>query len=113
MEIASPPWGTWTVLLEEPDFKVKCIEVLPRCRLSYQKHSQRQEHWFIVRGSAKIVLDDQILLLSEGQSLDIKRESAHRIENTGENVLIFIEVQMGRYLGEDDIIRLSDDYGRQ
>jgi mannose-6-phosphate isomerase len=113
METALPPWGIWSVLLEEPDLKVKRIEVLPRCRLSYQKHSQRQEHWFIVKGSAKITLDDRALLLSEGQSVDIKKESAHRIENTGEDVLIFIEVQKGSYLGEDDIVRLSDDYGRQ
>lgn len=106
------PWGTYTVLEEAPNFKVKRIEVLPGKRLSYQKHSQRAEHWFVVEGTAKVTLDGSEIVIRSGESIDIPIGSAHRVENPGDNVLIFIEVQRGTYLGEDDIVRLEDDYGR-
>src|ERR1043165_4154375 len=98
------PWGTYTVLEEDRNFKVKRIEVLPGQRLSYQKHSQRAEHWFVVDGTAKVTRD--------GEAIDIPIGAAHRVENPGPAELVFIEVQRGNYLGEDDIVRLQDDYGR-
>jgi mannose-6-phosphate isomerase len=93
-------------------YKVKRIEVLPGKRLSYQKHTQRTEHWFIVAGTAKVTLDGNDVILNVGQYIDIPVGAAHRVENPGEVTMVFIEVQRGDYLGEDDIIRLQDDYGR-
>ena len=106
------PWGSYTVLEEAPTFKVKRIEVLPGKRLSYQKHSQRAEHWFVVEGTAKVTLDGNEITIRTGESIDIPVGTAHRVENPGSEDLIFIEVQRGTYLGEDDIVRLQDDYGR-
>jgi mannose-6-phosphate isomerase len=106
------PWGSYTVLEETPTFKVKRIEVLPGKRLSYQKHSQRAEHWFVVQGTAKVILDDNEITVRTGESIDIPIGAAHRVENPGNEDLVFIEVQRGNYLGEDDIVRLQDDYGR-
>jgi mannose-6-phosphate isomerase len=106
------PWGTFTVLDEGKDFKVKRIEVLPGKRLSYQKHSQRAEHWVVVQGTAKVTLDDHEIVVRPGQAIDIAIGAAHRVENPGEETLLFIEVQRGAYLGEDDIVRLQDDFGR-
>jgi mannose-6-phosphate isomerase len=106
------PWGTFTVLDEGKDFKVKRIEVLPGKRLSYQKHSQRAEHWVVVHGTAKVTIDDHDIVVQPGQAIDIAIGAAHRVENPGEDTLLFIEVQRGSYLGEDDIVRLQDDFGR-
>ena len=106
------PWGTYTVLEEDRSFKVKRIEVLPGKRLSYQKHSQRAEHWFVVAGTARVTLDDKDIDVRAGEAIDIPIGAAHRVENPGSEDLIFIEVQRGTYLGEDDIVRLHDDYGR-
>lgn len=106
------PWGTYTVLEEGRTFKVKRIEVLPGKRLSYQKHAQRAEHWFVVEGTAKVTLDGSDVIVSAGEAVDIPMGSAHRVENPGDEDLIFIEVQRGNYLGEDDIVRLEDDFGR-
>lgn len=106
------PWGSYTVLEEAPTFKVKRIEVLPGKRLSYQKHAQRAEHWFVVSGTAKVTLDGTEITIQTGDSIDIPIGAAHRVENPGNDDLIFIEVQRGTYLGEDDIVRLQDDYGR-
>ena len=106
------PWGTFTVLDEGETFKVKRIEVLPGKRLSYQKHSQRAEHWVVVRGTAKVTLDDRDVTVSTGEAIDIPLGAAHRVENPAGDLLVFIEVQKGSYLGEDDIVRLQDDFGR-
>jgi mannose-6-phosphate isomerase len=106
------PWGSFTVLEEGRTFKVKRIEVLPGKRLSYQKHSQRAEHWFVVEGTAKVTLDGREVTVSNGEAIDIPIGSAHRVENPGDEDLVFIEVQRGNYLGEDDIVRLEDDVGR-
>jgi mannose-6-phosphate isomerase len=106
------PWGSFTVLDEGAGYKVKRIEVLPGKRLSYQKHAQRAEHWFVTQGTAKVTLDGQEILLQPGEHLDIAIGAAHRVENPGEETVIFIEVQRGSYLGEDDIVRLQDDFGR-
>lgn len=107
------PWGSFTVLDEGAGFKVKRIEVLPGKRLSYQKHRQRAEHWFVVAGTARVTLNDEIVFVETANAIDIEIGDAHRVENPSENeTLVFIEVQRGDYLGEDDIIRLEDDFGR-
>lgn len=106
------PWGTFTVLDEADGFKVKRIEVLPGKRLSYQKHSQRAEHWVVVEGTAKVTLNDKDIIVANGEAIDIPIGAAHRVENPGDQTLVFIEVQRGNYLGEDDIVRLQDDFGR-
>jgi mannose-6-phosphate isomerase-like protein (cupin superfamily) len=106
------PWGTFTVLDEGDNFKVKRIEVLPGKRLSYQKHAQRAEHWFMVQGTARVTLDDKEITVAAGAAIDIGLGAAHRVENAGDQLLVFIEVQRGSYLGEDDIVRLQDDFGR-
>ena len=106
------PWGNFTVLDEADGFKVKRIEVLPGKRLSYQKHAQRAEHWLVVKGTAVVTLDDREVIVAAGQAIDIAVGAAHRVENRGAETLVFIEVQRGGYLGEDDIVRLQDDFGR-
>lgn len=106
------PWGTFTVLDQGKGFKVKRIEVLPGKRLSYQKHAQRSEHWVVVQGTAKVTLNGSDIIVAPGQAIDIAVGMAHRVENPGEDALVFIEVQRGSYLGEDDIVRLEDDFGR-
>jgi len=106
------PWGNFTVLDEASTYKVKRIEVLPHKRLSYQKHAQRAEHWMVVAGSARVTLDGREIRLDVGETVDIPVGAAHRIENTADEKLVFIEIQRGPYLGEDDIQRLQDDFGR-
>lgn len=107
------PWGAFFVLDENEGYKVKRIEVLPKKRLSYQKHSRRAEHWFVVSGIAKVTLNGEEILVKKGESVDIPLQAAHRVENPDETeLLVFIEVQQGDYLGEDDIERLQDDFGR-
>jgi mannose-6-phosphate isomerase len=107
------PWGSFTVLDEGENYKVKRIEVLPGKRLSYQSHSRRSEHWFVVSGTAKVTLNGVETLVNAGQAVDIAAETAHRVENPDSSAtLVFIETQTGNYFGEDDIVRLSDDFGR-
>jgi mannose-6-phosphate isomerase len=106
------PWGSYTVLEERESYKVKRIEVFPESRLSYQRHEKRSEHWVVVDGEAVVTLEGKEIRLSPGQSLDIPRMAAHRILNPGQDSLIFIEIQKGEYFGEDDILRLEDDFGR-
>lgn len=111
-ETDTRPWGRYEVLLEEPDYKVKRIIVLPGKRLSYQKHEKRQEQWTVVRGRAVVTLDGKDIPLKAGESVKIPRGAAHRIKCAGAEELAFVEVQTGSYFGEDDIIRMEDDYGR-
>ena len=106
------PWGSFTILDEAENYKVKRIEVLPGKRLSYQRHSQRAEHWFVVTGTAKVTLNGARKLVKSGESVDIAAGAAHRVENPFESPLVFIETQTGSYFGEDDIVRLEDDFGR-
>jgi mannose-6-phosphate isomerase len=106
------PWGSYTVLEEKATYKVKRIEILPGQRLSYQKHEKRSEHWMIVGGKATVTLEGEDLDLLPGRSIDIPPGAAHRIANPGGGPLTIIEIQQGEYFGEDDIIRLEDDYGR-
>jgi mannose-6-phosphate isomerase len=106
------PWGNFQVLDEGAGYKVKRIVVLPGKRLSYQKHAERSEHWMVVAGSGTVTLDGRETPVAIGQTVDVPEGTAHRIENTGDQNLVFIEIQRGSYLGEDDIVRLQDDYGR-
>ncbi len=106
------PWGSFTVLDEGDSFKVKRIEVLPNKRLSYQKHKRRAEHWFVVQGVAKVTLNDKEILVKSGEAIDIALGDKHRVENSEDELLIFIETQTGNYFGEDDIVRFEDDFGR-
>ena len=106
------PWGNFTVLDEADGYKVKRIEVFPEKRLSYQKHRHRSEHWMVVAGVAKVTLDGREITVVTGDTVDVPIGAAHRIENVGSEMLIFIEIQRGTYLGEDDIQRLQDDFGR-
>ncbi len=113
-EFDKRPWGNFTVLDETAfDHKVKRIVVDPHKRLSYQLHSKRAEHWFIVSGTAIVTLDGVEHEVSEGESIDIKLGQAHRCENRTDQPVVFIEVQHGSYFGEDDIVRLEDDFGRE
>lgn len=106
------PWGSFTVLEEGDGYKVKRLNVLRGKRLSYQRHSRRSEHWIVVQGVAKTVLDGREIIVRTGEAVDVPVGTAHRIENPGDVELVLIEIQRGDYLGEDDIVRLSDDFGR-
>ena len=106
------PWGKYEVLLDSKDVKVKKITVSPKHRLSYQYHHKRQEQWVIVSGNLTIMLDGQKVFKAPGESIFIPLGSQHRVWNETEKDVLFIEVQTGTYFGEDDIVRLSDDYKR-
>lgn len=106
------PWGFFRVLAEGNGYKVKSIKVAPGQRLSLQKHRRRREHWVVVSGEALVTREGEDISLGVGQSVDIPLEAAHRVFNPGKDSLVIIEVQIGEYLGEDDIVRLEDDYGR-
>ncbi len=106
------PWGYYTVLADEPDHKVKRIHVYAGKRLSLQKHQHRAEHWIIVYGEGIVTLNSRQIRLGKGDSIDIPREAAHRMENQTNENMVFVEVQLGDYFGEDDIVRLEDDFGR-
>lgn len=106
------PWGTYTVLEEGNGFKIKRIEVKPGASLSLQMHHHRSEHWIVVDGMAKVINGDQELLINTNESTYIPAGHKHRLENPGVLNLVMIEVQSGNYLGEDDIIRFEDNYGR-
>ncbi|MGQ7939377.1 mannose-1-phosphate guanylyltransferase/mannose-6-phosphate isomerase [Paraburkholderia sp. D1E] len=106
------PWGTYSVLEEGPRFKIKRIEVKPGASLSLQMHHHRNEHWVVVSGMAKVVNGEQELFVSTNESTYIPAGHKHRLENPGVVELVMIEVQSGEYLGEDDIVRFEDIYGR-
>ncbi len=106
------PWGYYLVLYEEEGCKVKRFLVRPGKRLSLQRHKYRAEHWHLVRGDALVTRDGEEIRMQAGQSLDIPLGAVHRIENVGQEDVVVIEVQSGTYLGEDDIERFEDDFGR-
>lgn len=106
------PWGWYDIVDEGERFKVKRIQVKPGASLSLQMHHYRAEHWIVVRGTAEIINGDQVILLTENQSTYIPQGQIHRLANLGKTPLEIIEVQSGSYLGEDDIIRFEDTYGR-
>ena len=106
------PWGAYTVLQDGPRFKIKRIEVKPGAALSLQLHHRRSEHWVVVAGVAKVTRGEETFLVNANGSTYIPVETRHRLENTGADLLVMIEVQCGDYLGEDDIVRFDDKYGR-
>ena len=106
------PWGSWHVLSSGPGYKVKRLDVSPGHRLSYQTHQYRSEHWLVVAGTATCVLDGARLVLGPGEHVDVDQGVAHRICNEGPEPVVVIEIQRGPYTGEDDIVRLEDDYDR-
>jgi mannose-1-phosphate guanylyltransferase len=106
------PWGAYTVLQEGPRFKIKRIEVKPGAALSLQLHHHRSEHWVVVSGTARCTRDADVYLVSANESTYIPTNTRHRLENPGTEPLVMIEVQCGDYVGEDDIVRFDDVYGR-
>lgn len=106
------PWGFYEVLSDTDTHKVKRITVYPKKRLSLQRHKKRKEHWFFVCGEGVVTLDAKEVTVIAGVSVDIDFNVLHRVENTGGVNLVYIEVQLGEYFGEDDIERIEDDYGR-
>ena len=107
------PWGTWTTLLEMPGFKVKQIDVKPRCRASLQRHARRSENWIVAMGRARVTRGEDTIHLGPGESVYLPAGMTHRMENAGDALLRIIEVQTGDYLGEDDVERLADDWHRE
>ena len=106
------PWGNFRVIRSEPEFKVKRIEVNPRSRLSLQRHTRREEFWTVVLGSGIATVDGKEIKVEKRTVVHIPMGARHRMANVGESPLVFIEVQLGSYLGEDDIERFEDDYNR-
>jgi mannose-6-phosphate isomerase-like protein (cupin superfamily) len=106
------PWGYYEVLSDAPDHKVKRIVIEPEGRLSLQSHKLRHEHWFVVSGTGKAIIDSKDYPLSTGCVVDIPASTKHRVQNSSEEKLVIIEVQTGKYFGEDDIERFEDNYGR-
>lgn len=106
------PWGSYTILAEGEGYKVKRITIKPGAKLSLQMHYHRSEHWTVISGTGKLTLDDKIVIFKENESTYIPIAVKHRLENPGQIPLSIIEVQNGRYLGEDDIVRFDDEYGR-
>jgi len=107
------PWGNYRKLFEESGVWVKRIEVKPGARLSLQKHAHRSEKWHIVTGKGLVVIDDKEIEVGPGSLVDVPLGAVHRIGNTGDDKLVFIEVAFGDNLSEEDIIRLQDDYDRK
>lgn len=106
------PWGDWAVLDAAPGYAVKRITVTPGGRLSLQRHQHRVEHWFVVSGRAQVTRNAEVLSLGVGEGIDFAMGDVHRVANEGVEDLVFIEVQRGAILREDDIERLEDIYGR-
>lgn len=106
------PWGSYTILAEGEGYKVKRITIKPGGKLSLQMHYHRSEHWTVISGTGKLTLDDKVVIFKENESTYIPIAVKHRLENPGQIPLSIIEVQNGRYLGEDDIVRFDDEYGR-
>jgi mannose-1-phosphate guanylyltransferase len=107
------PWGTYSVLEESENFKIKKIEVLTGKRLSLQKHLHRSEHWVVVSGAATVTVGNEIKIVERNESIYIPVGTLHRLENAGKVDLVIIETQVGEYVGEDDIVRIEDDFARE
>ena len=106
------PWGSFTIIKENKSFKIKKIEIQPGMRLSYQFHKKRSETWVIIEGEGEIWLDDKIISYKKGDTIIIPRTMKHRISNQGKTKTVLIEIQTGEYFGEDDIVRIEDDFNR-
>jgi mannose-1-phosphate guanylyltransferase/mannose-6-phosphate isomerase len=111
-KVSLRPWGSWQSLLVSPNYQIKLIEVKPDCRLSLQKHHHRSEHWIVVYGTAIVTRDEERHEVHANEGIFLPVGCVHRLENCGKVPLQLIEVQVGEYLGEDDIVRLEDDYAR-
>ena len=109
---AERPWGFFQILMETDSSKVKLIRVMPKQKLSLQRHNYRSEKWFVIQGKAKVTRENEKLTLELGDSINIEKKQIHSLENQGSSPLEIIEIQTGDYLGEDDIVRLEDIYGR-
>jgi len=112
LERGDRPWGYYLVLHEDVGYKVKQFVVRPGSRLSLQRHRRRAEHWQVVRGEALATCGKETVRLLPGESIDIPLGALHRVESVGKENLVVIEIQRGEYVGEDDIERFEDDYGR-
>ena len=106
------PWGDYTILFENENVKVKHIRINPDSKLSYQYHLKRREVWTVISGELTIILDDEKVFRSYGETIKIPLGSKHRAINETDEIVEFIEVQTGDYFGEDDIVRIDDDFGR-
>lgn len=106
------PWGEFEILRDTADFKSKVIRVNPNSQISYQSHNQREEHWIITKGQGEVVLNDEVIPVKVGSHVHIPKQAKHRVRNNSAEPLEFVEVQLGTYFGEDDIIRYQDDYKR-
>ncbi len=111
-EYSDRPWGSYQVLKREAGIWVKRIEIKPKARFSLQKHSQRSEHWIVVRGKGVVTCGSKKITVATGDCVDIPLGKKHRMENKSSTPLVFIEIALGKHLSEDDIIRFEDDYGR-
>jgi len=111
-EKAERPWGTYEVLYDGDDCKVKKIVIHPGQNPSYQYHHKRREHWIMVAGKGKARINDELVPVTAGDVVDVPMLARHTIVNDSEEDLVFIEIQTGTYFGEDDIVRLEDKYGR-
>lgn len=111
-EIGERPWGKYEVLAESDGYKVKRITVVPGGRLSLQSHQHRAEHWVVVAGTATVTVDETVLKVAVTEHVHIPLQAKHRLENDTDLPVVLIEVQTGSYLGEDDIVRYDDIYGR-
>ncbi len=112
IEKVKRPWGCFYVLHDEPTYKLKRIEVNPGKRMSYQYHKKRSESWTIVKGTASINLEGLIKNYTKGETILIPQGVKHRVQNKTNEKVVFIEVQTGTYFGEDDIVRIEDDFNR-
>jgi len=113
IERENRPWGRFYILHVDPNYKLKRIEVEPGQSLSYQYHNKRSETWVVVEGVALVTIDGNVKEFKKGSTIIIPLKAKHRLENKNNSLLVIIEIQTGSYFGEDDIIRLKDDYGRK
>ena len=111
--VVNKPWGSFEIIDEGTNHTVKKIIVHPEGKLSLQSHEHRSEHWIIVEGIAKVTIDDEVKLVTEGQSVYVPLGAVHRLENPSESPMVLIEVQIGSCLSEDDIVRYEDIYARE
>lgn len=111
-KLETRPWGSYVVLIDDKNYKVKKLVISPKKRFSLQFHNKRTETWTIVKGNLQITIGDKAGIYSYGQTVSVPVGTTHRIENTGDEAAEVIEVQTGTYFGEDDITRLEDDFGR-
>ena len=111
-EMEDRPWGGYVILIDSEKFKVKKLIINPKKRFSLQYHNKRTETWTIVKGKLEITIGDKKQIYSYGETVSVPVKTIHRIENIGDEIAEIIEVQTGTYFGEDDIVRLEDDFGR-